>query len=268
MNTYVIGDIQGCYRELMLLLEKIRYEPARDRLWLVGDLINRGPDNCSVMNYVMSTPGVSCVLGNHDLHFLAVAEKLQPLRRSDTIGDLIGSDHLSEYVAFLRRQPLIHHDAASSTVMVHAGLPPQLDLRTCLQLSREVEQVLQSENYRDYLAGMYGNEPDRWTDSLQGMERLRVITNYFTRMRYCTEDGQLELVHKADKQPPGYRPWFSFPRPDNLKILFGHWAALNGTADSTFAVPLDTGCIWGRALTAMRLEDGRFFSVPAQQGAS
>lgn len=263
MSTYVIGDIQGCFSELTLLLEEIQYESVRDHLWFVGDLINRGPENAKVLDLVMSLANVTCVLGNHDLHFLAIACGQQTQKRSDTLDDLLDSDKRQEYVEFLRHLPLLHWDRKDNLVMVHAGLPPQLSIETCIALAGEVEAKLRSTHYETFLAAMYGNEPDSWQEDLTGMDRLRIITNYFTRLRYCTADGRLELTHKAEIQPDGYSPWFSFGRSDQQRVLFGHWAALEGDIDSEFAVALDTGCVWGRKLTALRLDDGRFFSVNA-----
>jgi bis(5'-nucleosyl)-tetraphosphatase (symmetrical) len=263
VSTYIIGDIQGCYDAFSRLLEKVRYDSAADALWLAGDMINRGPDNVGVMELIMQLPHVTCVLGNHDLHFLAVAFGQQRVMRSDTFSDLLDHPRRSEYVEYLLRQPLIHHAETANLVMVHAGLPPQLDLPTCLSLAAEVEAALQADDPVPYFASMYGNEPPRFDDHLTGMERLRVITNGFTRIRYCKADGELELSHKGDIQPEGYSPWFSFERKDDLHILFGHWAALEGRADASFVTALDTGCVWGRHLTALRLEDRQLITVEA-----
>jgi bis(5'-nucleosyl)-tetraphosphatase (symmetrical) len=266
MSTYAIGDIQGCFAELTSLLQQVNYDQRTDHLWFVGDLINRGPDNVQALDLIMSLPNVTCVLGNHDLHFLAVACGAQTLNRKDTLSDLLASDRLPEYIEFLRNLPLIHFETRGPDeqfLLVHAGLPPQLSVEQCLDLAGEVEAVLQSENPKPFLAAMYGNEPAVWQDNLTGMDRLRVITNYFTRLRFCNAAGEVELTHKEDIAPEGYDPWYSFGRSDQLKVLFGHWAALEGNIDSDFAVPLDTGCVWGREMTAMRLEDGMMFSVPS-----
>lgn len=261
MSTYAIGDIQGCRQELELLLEKINFSESEDHLWLVGDLINRGPDNAGVLDLLMQLPNVTSVLGNHDLHFLAVATGQQTQKRSDTLSDLLDSPRLNDYIEYLRNLPLIHYDESRDIAMVHAGLPPHFDTRKCLVLAREVEDKLRSDDFTSFLSAMYGNEPALWQDELRGMERLRLITNYFTRLRFCREDGDLELLHKTDLAPPGYSPWFSFPRPDGTKILFGHWAALEGEAETDFAIALDTGCVWGRTLTAYRIEDETSFAV-------
>lgn len=262
MSTYVIGDVQGCFRELDALLTKLG-AGSEDNLWFVGDLVNRGPRNREVMDLVMSLPNTNCVLGNHDFHFLAVAEGLQTQNRADTLDDLLHSPRLGDYVHYLRFRPLIYHDEARQTVIVHAGLPPQLDIHRCMSLAAEVETCLQSNDYREFLAAMYGNKPARFSEELTGMDRLRVITNYFARIRYCTRQGDLELEHKGNNQPEGYLPWFNFGRDDDVKVIFGHWAALEGVADASFVRAIDTGCVWGRELTAIRLEDDARFSVPA-----
>ena len=263
MSTYVIGDIQGCLEPLEALLTKVDFNPDADTLWCVGDLINRGPDNAGVLDLLMSLPNMISVLGNHDLHFLAIALGKQKRHRSDTITDLLDHPKLSEYIEFLRQLPLLHYDETQKVVMVHAGMPPQLALADCLMMASEVEQVLRSTSFTDFLEAMYGNEPAIWQDELTGMVRLRVITNYFTRLRYCTAAGEMELTHKADVQPDGYAPWFTFNREDDLHVLFGHWAALNGIAESNFVTALDTGCVWGRELTALRLEDRKLFAYIA-----
>ena len=263
MTTYVVGDIQGCYDELMQLLELVQFDSTSDELWLVGDLINRGPNNIAVMDFIMSLPNTIAVLGNHDLHFIAVALGKQRQMPKDTLTDLLSSPRLPIYIDYLRHLPLIHYDRSKNVVMLHAGLPPQLDIETCCRLAQEVETVLRSEDHHTYFEAMYGNEPDTWSDTLLGMDRLRCITNFLTRIRYCTGDGKLELTHKTNTAPSGYSPWFTFPRPDDTHILFGHWAALEGNASSSFVTALDTGCVWGRDLTALRLEDRTLFRVPA-----
>ncbi len=263
MSTYVVGDIQGCYEEFRRLLDVVQYDDSTDELWLVGDLVNRGPNNTGVLDLIMSLTRCRVVLGNHDLHFLAVALGHQKQHRSDTMDDLISSSRLPDYISFLRQQPLLARDIERNLVMVHAGLPPQLHIDTCEQLAAEVERTLVSNEFEDFLVAMYGNEPAAWQDDLTGLTRLRVITNFLTRLRYCTADGTMELTHKAEVQPKGYAPWFSFERPDDVHILFGHWAAIEGKSTADFATALDTGCVWGRSMTALRLEDRQYFSIPA-----
>ncbi len=264
MSTYVIGDIQGCYEEFSRLLDLINLDPGSDELWLVGDLINRGPNNAGVLDLLLQLPNVQAVFGNHDLHFLAVEAGAHKLHRSDTLDDLLSSPSRADYVAYLRSLPLLHVGGPDNNiVMAHAGLPPQLTLTECLALANEVETCIRSDDAAEFFEAMYGNEPDCWDPGLTGMTRLRVITNYFTRIRYCDEAGRMELTHKADITPAGFQPWFTFDRPDDVVILFGHWAALKGVTNVDFAVPLDTGCVWGGHLTALRLEDRETFIVEA-----
>ena len=264
MRTYVFGDIQGCFDDLDRLLDMANYDASVDRLWFVGDLINRGPKNLETLNFIMSQRQVTVVLGNHDLHFLALASDHRAPHPSDTVSDLLTSSKRTEIVDWLRNQPLIHSDQESGTVMVHAGIPPMWNLDICLARAREVEAVLQSDDYTTFLKGMYGNEPEEWRDDLKGQGRLRIITNYFTRMRYVTMNGKLELTHKGSEVPAGFSPWFDLLQPAQAMpcILFGHWAALEGVTNNKSAIALDTGCVWGRNLTAFCIEDKQIFSTP------
>ena len=266
MSTYVFGDIQGCFDEFQQLLDRIAFDPINDRLWFVGDLINRGPKNLETMQFVLGLTDPIIVLGNHDLHFLAVAQGSGPDSPGDTITDILESSDCAAIINFLRHQKLIHHDSTTGYTLVHAGIPPMWDLRTCLQRAGEVEDVLSGPDYVAFLKEMYGNEPNCWHDNLSGNNRLGLITNYFTRLRYCTADGALELKHKTNVQPKGFEPWFNLLRPEPLKILFGHWAALDGITGQANVLALDTGCVWGRRLTAFHLEDEKTFSVPASKG--
>ena len=265
MSTYIFGDIQGCYDELLALLEQVHFEPDVDRLWFAGDLINRGPKNLETMQFIMGLNDPIVVLGNHDLHFLAVAMGAQDVMPTDTIADILDSQQSSQIVDFIRAQKLAHHDPASGFTMVHAGIPPFWDLPTLLRRANEVESVLSGTAFERFLTDMYGNEPSKWKDELTGNTRLRVITNYLTRLRYCDTDGTLELKHKASKRPQGFEPWFNIQRTTAMKIVFGHWAALDGVTNQPNIVALDTGCVWGRKLTAMRLEDRQIFSTPARK---
>lgn len=265
MSTYAIGDIQGCMKPLQCLLKEVQFNPDKDRLWIAGDLINRGPDSLEVMRYLYSIrDSVSLVLGNHDLHFLALAFGHRKPGKSDTLTALLEADDCPQLIEWLRNSKLVHHDPDKKFTMVHAGIPPQWDLAKALVLAQEVEQVLQSENFERYLANMYGNEPKIWSDELNGDARWRLITNYFTRMRFCTAEGELELQTKAEaaEAPPGFLPWFSHThrKTRDNKIIFGHWAALQGQANTPNVYALDTGCVWGGSLTAMRLEDEKIFS--------
>jgi len=265
MSTYAIGDIQGCYTELLALLKLIQFDPNRDQLWFAGDLINRGPDSLAVLRFIKSlTPAPIVTLGNHDLYFLAVASGAIPHRKNkDTFDDILQADDCEELCAWLRNQKLFHHDQGFT--LVHAGIPPQWDLATSQRLAHEVEEVLQGDRAIEFFAHMHGNEPSLWDETLTGWKRLRLIINYLTRMRFCNEEGRLELYCKSTlgSQPQGYHPWFDIPSrlTQNDKILFGHWASLRGEVDVRNVYALDTGCVWGGKLSAFRLEDERFFSV-------
>lgn len=265
MATYAIGDIQGCLEPLQCLLQEIEFDPRNDKLWLAGDLINRGPDTLATLRFLYQLrDSITVVLGNHDLHFIAVYYGLRKRGKNDTLDELLRAPDCADLVYWLRQQKLIHHDPALGFTMVHAGIPPQWDLPEALARAREVENILQSDKIENFLSDMYGNLPSRWRDDLAGVDRLRLITNYFTRMRFCSADGELELQTKesADAAPIGFAPWFSFPerKTQAQKILFGHWAALEGRADVENVYALDTGCVWGGALTALRLEDERWFA--------
>lgn len=266
MSTYVFGDIQGCFDEFQSLLEKVSYDETRDQLWFVGDLINRGKKNLETLNFVMSQKNAITVLGNHDLHFLAVATNCHKPSSKDTFSDILKSDDLAKIVDWLRQRPLIHHDPYSGFTLVHAGIPPNWNLQTSIIRAQEVESILRGENYRSFLQEMYGNHPDEWDNRLTGLARLRMITNYFTRMRFCTADGKLNLTHKTLERPDGFSPWFEWQRSTDqeMHILFGHWAALEGLTHTDFAIALDTGCVWGRHLTVFRLEDGQYFATPSE----
>jgi len=264
MSTYAIGDLQGCLEPLQRLLDEVRFDPARDRLWLAGDLVNRGPDSLECLRFVHSMrESLEVVLGNHDLHLLAVARGHRKANPKDTLAPIIEASDRDVLLDWLRRQPLMHYDAYLDYVMVHAGIPPKWDLERARAHAREVEAVLQSDQLDDFLAQMYGNEPGRWKHKLYGSARLRVITNYFTRMRFCTADGELDLESKGglETQKPGFAPWYAHAqhRCRNHRIVFGHWAALEGKAGASNVYPLDTGCVWGGSLTALRLEDQQVF---------
>lgn len=263
MSTYAIGDIQGCFEALTLLLEKIRFDPAQDRLWLVGDLINRGPDSVEVLQWARGLGDrVVTVLGNHDLHFLAVAEGHVPPHRSDTLEELLAAPDREDLIDWLRCQRMIY--AEGDWVLVHAGLLPQWTVAQALRLGGEVEAVLSGDHYREFLKHMYGNQPDQWDDSLSGFDRLRVITNAMTRLRVCSPAGVMEFNHKQspETRPKGTLPWYEVPGRNSAdaNIVFGHWSALGLNVGSRH-VALDTGCLWGGQLTAMRLEDRQVFQT-------
>ena len=263
MAIYAVGDIQGCHTELVQLLEKINFDQASDTLWLVGDLVNRGPDSLQVLRLVKSLGDAAItVLGNHDLHLLAVASGEDRLHRGDTLNEILAAPDREELMFWLRNQRLLHVEG--DFVLVHAGLLPGWTVEQSISLAHEVETALQSDDYVDFLAHMYGNQPNAWDDELTGFKRLRVITNALTRMRICTERGKMEFDFKAEIQniPEGYRPWFDVPARKSAEatVVFGHWSAL-GLMVKSNAIALDTGCLWGGPLTAIRLEDRQIIQV-------
>lgn len=264
MSTYAIGDIQGCYKPLQKLLSKIQFNPDHDQLWFAGDLVNRGPDSLQTLRFIKNLGhNAITVLGNHDLHFLAVAEGFSNHSRDDNLDELLDAPDLDELVDWLRTQPLFYHDKQSGFSMIHAGLPPQWDFDQTQQCSQEIEQTLQGDHYTHFLEHMYGNKPDYWSDSLQGIERLRFITNSFTRLRYCNTEGQLFLKEKGPigTQTKGL-PWFRVKNraSRDMKIIFGHWSTL-GPYHEKGIYALDSGCLWGGKLTALRLDDKTWFDV-------
>jgi len=267
MAIYAIGDIQGCARSLEHLLELIRFDPSIDRLWCVGDLVNRGPGSLRVLRYLKQLgPSAQVVLGNHDLFLLAVAEGLASLRPKDTIQDILAAADRAELLEWLRRQPL--HYREGSHVMVHAGLLPQWSIDEAAQLAHEVEVVLAGPEARIFLRTLFHGEAQQWSPSLTGYERLVAITRALTKLRTCTSEGVLSGFSGAPNDAPsGYLPWFRIPtqRNSDHTILFGHWAAL-GLHIEPHLLGLDSGCVWGRQLTAVRLEDRKVFQVEYADG--
>ncbi|MFH1494358.1 MAG: symmetrical bis(5'-nucleosyl)-tetraphosphatase [Pseudomonadota bacterium] len=263
MPTYAIGDLQGCHAALEKLLEHIEFDAKKDRIWLVGDLINRGTGSVAILRWAMGLgDALVTVLGNHDLHTLAVAEGFVPLHRSDTIQDILQAPDRDELLHWLRQQPLAYRE--DDFFLVHAGLLPQWTPEQALALAGEVESVLRGEDYRDFLEHMYGNEPRRWRDDLRGMKRLRLITNAMSRLRFCTSDGTIDFSHKGPlgSQPAELLPWFDVPgrASQGVTVLFGHWSAL-GLMQQPNLVALDSGCLWGGELSALRLEDRQVFQI-------
>jgi bis(5'-nucleosyl)-tetraphosphatase (symmetrical) len=260
MAVYAIGDIQGCDAEFGQLLTAINFSTARDTLWLVGDLVNRGPRSLEVVRRVKALGSCAIsVLGNHDLHLLAVAMSSQEsLKAKDTLEPILSAPDRDELLEWLRQRPMLHHDASLGYTMIHAGLPPQWDLATAQSCARELETALRDEQRcRELFAHMYGDQPDRWSDDLRGTDRLRFITNCFTRLRYCRADGRLELKFKGEVKnaPADLMPWFKAPdrRSRDTRIVFGHWSAL-GYYDADGVLAIDTGCVWGQKLCAVRLD--------------
>lgn len=269
MATYAIGDIQGCFKAFSCVLEQAAFDPAEDMLWVAGDLVNRGPDSLATLRYIKNLGDrARVVLGNHDLHMLAVAYGVKSAHPSDTLDEVINASDAEQLFDWLRQQPLLYHCPERNYAMMHAGLAPQWTLPQAQSLSQEVEQVLKGADFKSFLHHMYGDEPDCWSDDLHGWPRLRVITNYFTRMRLCDADGHLDLQHKLGPEGArnGFKPWFAHQHRQtrDVQILFGHWAALEGESDEDHVYALDTGCVWGGRLTMMRLEDHRLFSCSCE----
>ena len=263
MATYAIGDLQGCYDPLRDLLEEIGFNATRDRLWFVGDLVNRGPHSQEVLRFVkgLGSRAVT-VFGNHDLHLLMVAEGHAKVHKGDTLAAILEAPDREELLAWMRGLQMMHVE--DGYAMVHAGLLPSWSVPRALDLGHEVEEVLRGSQYRRLMANMYGDQPDRWDDALSGFERLRVIINVMTRLRICTADGRMEFRHKGRLKdiPEGYVPWFEVPnrKSANTTIICGHWSALGLRAEKNL-LTLDSGCLWGRRLSAVRLEDRRIFQV-------
>lgn len=260
MPIYAIGDIQGCHAELMQLLDRLHFDPASDRLWFVGDLVNRGPDSLSVMRFVRALGDAAIVvLGNHDLHLLALAEGNEAHAGKSTLEAVLNAPDRDALLHWLRHRPLLHHDAATDFTLIHAGLPPQWTLKEAKRCAGELEAALQGPDYRAFLFGMYGNKPKKWKPGLTGIERLRFITNCLTRLRFCTAEGKLALGEKGrlGSQAPGLYPWFRVPgrRTHENRIIFGHWSTLGYLAEHNVWA-LDSGCLWGGALTALKIEHG------------
>jgi bis(5'-nucleosyl)-tetraphosphatase (symmetrical) len=266
--VYAIGDVQGCYSELKQLLEKIQFNPDGDRLWFTGDLVNRGPDSLETLRLVRSFgESAITVLGNHDLHLLAIAYTNRKPGRKDTLKPILKAPDRDELMNWLRHLPLMHTDDSLGFTLVHAGLHPDWSIGKAHALAHEVETVLRSDDHSAYYAHMYGDKPHNWSDDLSGWPRLRFITNIFTRLRYCSDTGEPELNAKGapGTQPPRIHPWFEIRHRASReqRILFGHWSTL--PVSSKHAVynvyPLDTGCLWGGRLTALRIDAVPFETV-------
>lgn len=272
MATYAIGDLQGCYDPLVRLLDYLKFSPETDRLWFVGDLVNRGPQSLEVLRFVKRLgPAAATVLGNHDLHLVMQAAGYGKANREDTLAAILAAPDRDELMAWLRAQPLFHVE--NGWGMVHAGLLPTWDVTQAQALSDEVQAALNAPDYPDFLAHMWGSEPDAWRDDLTGWDRLRVVVNAMTRMRFVWPDGRMEFRTPGAKGPPergpaGCVPWFEAPgrRSADHLIVCGHWSAL-GFRQTNKLLALDSGCLWGGSLTAVRLDDRRVFQMPCGQTA-
>lgn len=272
MAIYAIGDIQGCFDEFQALLEKINFNPTRDSLWLAGDLVNRGPKSLEVLRFVHALgDAVKIVLGNHDLHLLASWARGGRITENDTLEAVLCASDRDELCHWLRQQKLMLEDVALNFILVHAGILPQWDSAAVRRYAAEVEHALCGENYQELLTNMYSNAENVWEDNLTGLPRLRTLINAFTRLRYCDSQGRMALAEKGalGTQPAGLLPWYGQEtrKTKQQRIVFGHWAALDGAILGDYNVfALDTGCVWGKKLRALRLDNLQVIEVPSQQG--
>ncbi|HET6344384.1 MAG TPA: symmetrical bis(5'-nucleosyl)-tetraphosphatase [Myxococcota bacterium] len=267
MSCYAIGDLQGCHLTLMRLLARISFDPTRDRLWLAGDLVNRGPDSLAVLRWAFAhRHAVTAVLGNHDLRCLSIAYKVKEARPSDTLGPLLAAPDAPALLGWLQALPLMHVEGAHA--LVHAGMVPTWSVAEAAALAGEVQAALAGPQAKAFLAHLSQETVDTWTPSLTGLDRLIFITKAFTYMRICQPDGRLLLDFAAppQKAPPGFLPWYAVPNRRSLShtVICGHWSALGLHLDHNIRA-LDTGCVWGGHLTAYRLEDGEVFQEPAAE---
>ena len=274
MATYAIGYLQGCYVELIQLLEKINFDKKNDYLWFVGDLVNRGPDSLKTLRFVKSLGKTAkTVIGNHDLHLLAIANKIRRPHRKDTLNEIIKADDATELLNWIRKQRLLVHHPELKFTMIHAGLPPQWSLKKAKELAKETETLIQGKKFNRFLKVMYGDQPDSWSDTLKNNDRYRFIINSFTRTRYINKEGKLNLNENnaPGSQAKTLTPWYAVAdrKTRKHKIIFGHWSTVTLGKDKNFkkynVYPLDTGCLWGGKLTALRLEDEKLFSVRSKQ---
>ncbi len=260
MALYLIGDVQGCDAALQRLLDTLSFSPSRDTIFVLGDLVNRGPDSVGVLRRLMGYGAAArCVLGNHDLHLLAVAHGVRKPNRKDTLDDVLNAPDRPALLHWLRMQPLamLENPGNKALLMVHAGVLPAWTASKTIALASEVESVLQSADAGDFFHAMYGNTPSIWSDTLTGTDRLRVVVNALTRLRFCTPEGAMEFDHSGSalSAPPGYVPWFDVPgrQTADVSVAFGHWSTL-GWLGRTDVLSMDTGCVWGGALSALRVE--------------
>lgn len=275
MANYVIGDLQGCLDSLESLLESIQFSPEADTLWLVGDLVNRGPKSLEILRKLYSMgESVKPVLGNHDLHLLALWAGYGRIHKSDTLDEIVEAPDAPELITWLRRQPLVRELPCSiegkRCLMVHAGILPTWSFNDALRYSSEVQETLASKKWLDFMPSLYGNKPKMWDESLPEYDRLRLIVNVCTRMRMLWSDGSLDFKFKLepDIAPEGLKPWFEFSRKTKEgQIIFGHWSTLKMMTNRA-GYCLDTGCVWGGMLTALRLEDEQIIQVPAEEKQS
>ncbi len=255
MSIYAIGDIQGCFDDLLRLLEHIKFDKKTDQLWFAGDLVNRGPKSLETLRFVKSLGSSAVtVLGNHDLHLLATAFKQRTPHKHDSLTAILQAADRDELITWLRHQPLFHYN--NDFCLLHAGLPPQWDFAKTKEMALKAEKVLQGHNHLDFFKAMYGDKPDKWSSDLTGMRKIRFIVNCFTRMRYCDKNGQLDFKYSCaiGGQPKHLMPWFTAPKRQStdMQIIFGHWSTL-GYYQGNNCFAIDTGCLWGGELTAIKL---------------
>ncbi len=270
MSTYAIGDIQGCFDELQELLAKISFDQNKDKLWLTGDLVNRGPKSTEVLRFAKNL-GDSCitVLGNHDIHLIGLFAKKREHAANDVLKEILHADDCVELINWLRAQKILHYDPKLNFAISHAGIYPLWNIEKAVELAHELEAALRAENYTETLGHIFGNTADNtWHENLSGTERLKFIANAFTRMRFCENNTcRLDFKHKSADHIEDLTPWYQYPtrQTKNINIAFGHWASLLGNTDNTPNVfAIDTGCCWGHSLTALRLEDQKLFSITCQ----
>ena len=272
MATYAIGDIQGCFDELVVLLDEIKFQADKDKLWICGDMINRGPKSLESLDFIYSIrENCNITLGNHDLHFLAVAKGIKEISNSDTFQSILNNKNLDAYLSWIKELPFHHkgeiknNGVIKTYIMTHAGIPPHWSEEDLKNYSSELNKTLNGPESINLLKNMYGNTPNHPSLCTSEIERLRLNINYLTRMRFCSSNGSLDLVNKgkAHEAPPQMKPWFDWNLKilqDPVHLLFGHWAALEGITGKKNVTALDTGCVWGKRLSALRLEDNRIFS--------
>ncbi len=276
MATYVIGDVQGCFEELTALIKKINFSTKDDTLIFTGDLVNRGKHSLDVLRYIKSLQEQSnckVILGNHDLHLLAVFYQVRKIKEQDTFHDVLNAEDAAVLCEWLRQQAMIHFDESSQTLFVHAGIASMWTVSDALIYAHELENNLRHDQFLQRLSTLFGDYPNQWNESLSSADRLRFITNVLTRMRFCYEDCALDFKYKGKigSQPATLKPWFEIRKQkqhDQIKIIFGHWAALEGETHEKQYLCVDTGCIWGNVLSALRLDDSVWFQVPSSTSAT
>lgn len=261
MSVYVIGDVQGCFDELQELVDYIAFNPKKDQLWFVGDLVNRGPKSLETLRWVKSLENSAVtVLGNHDLHLLAAHAGAKEIRTTSSLHKTLQAKDIDTLIEWLRKQPLIQYNKKLKFSMVHAGLAPQWSILDAIEYSKEVETVLRSKKYKDFLFNMYGDQPSQWDGRLKGWNRLRAITNYLTRIRYCNDKGVMNFTEKGapGTQSSNMKPWYEIPsrKSQDITVVFGHWSTLGHINDHN-VISTDTGCLWGGALTAVKIDSDK-----------